>query len=161
GIGVGGIGTLNLGAANFAANSNLDYDLTGLTYDTTHAAALTLGASLNVNLDLLSGFTLGTYNLVTSSGITGSPTFNVTHSGPGDNANFLYAVAKQGNNIVLTVDAPTQTWKGNTNNQWNTTDVNWVPVTLNGGKYADNLYKEVFDDTGAANPNVNIPADVS
>ena len=44
---------------------------------------------------------------VTSTGITGTPSFTVTHSGPGDNPAFasLYNVSKVGNNIVLNVNA--------------------------------------------------------
>ena len=87
----------------------------------------------------------------------------MTHSGPGDNPAFasLYNVSKVGNNIVLNVTAPVQTWKGNTSAAWNTTDVNWTPTTLNGGKYANNSFQEVFDDSGAAHPTISIPADVS
>ena len=118
---------------------------------------------MNVNLNLLPGFTLGSYTLVTSTGITGAPSFTVTHSGPGDNPAFasLYNVSKVGNNLVLNVTAPVQTWKGNTSAAWNTTAVNWTPTTLNGGKYADNSFQEVFDDNGSANPSISIPANVS
>ena len=118
---------------------------------------------MNVNLKLLPGFTLGSYTLLTSTGITGTPSFTVTHSGPGDNPAFasLYNVSNVGNNIVLNVTAPVQTWKGNTSAAWNTTDVNWTPTTLNGGKFANNLYQEVFDDNGSAHPTISIPADVS
>ena len=134
------------GATNLATNSSLDYDLSGLNFDSAHAR-LTLGTNLNVNLNLLAGFTLGTYNLVTSTGITGSPTFTVSHSGPGDNPAFggLYSVPKVGNNIVLVVTAPVQTWKGNGQARIGTRpDVNWTPTSLNGGVYADNSYQEVF-----------------
>ena len=163
GIGIGSAGALALGATNLATNSSLDYDLSGLNFDSAHAGALTLGTNLNVNLNLLAGFTLGTYNLVTSTGITGSPTFTVSHSGPGDNPAFssLYSVSKVGNNIVLVVTAPVQTWKGNSSANWNTTDVNWTPTSLNGGVYADNSYQEVFDDNGSANRSISIPSDVS
>ena len=122
-------------------------------------AHLTLGTSLTVNVNALSGFSLGTYNLVTSTGRTGSPTYTLNHSGPGDNPNFLYSVATQGNNIVLVVDATTQKWSGTHDNNWDTTTANWDPA-VNGGLYQDNLYKQLFDDSGT-NTNINVVSAVS
>ena len=163
GIGAGAIGTIGMGATTFAMSSNLDFDFSPAANDLANVGALTLGGNVNVNLNLEAGFGLGTYTLVTSTGITGVPSFTVTHSGPGDNPNFasLYNVHEVGNNIVLTVTAPIQTWKGNTSAAWNTTDVNWTPTTVNGGLYADNSFQEIFDDTGSANPTISIPAAVS
>ena len=42
---------------------------------------------------------------MTSTGLTGSPTYTINHGGSGDNLNLLYNVATVGNNIVLVVDA--------------------------------------------------------
>ena len=163
GVGPNGIGTIGLGATTFAAASNLDFDFSSSANDLANVGALTWGGNVNVNLNLLPGFTLGSYTLVTSTGITGAPSFTVTHTGPGDNPAFasLYNVSEVGNNIVLSVNAPVQTWKGNTSANWNTTDVNWTPTTLNGGKFANNLYQEVFDDNGSAHSTISIPANVS
>ena len=163
GVGPNGIGTIGTGATTFAAASNLDLDISSSANDLANVGALTWGGNVNVNLNLLPGFTLGSYTLVTSTGITGAPSFTVTHTGPGDNPAFasLYNVSKVGNNIVLSVNAPVQTWKGNTSAAWNTTDVNWTPTTLNGGKFANNSFQEVFDDNGSAHPTISIPADVS
>ena len=40
------------------------------------------------------------------------------------------------------------------NGTWDTTSVNWTP-SVHGGTYADNLFKQVFDDTGT-NTNITI-----
>lgn len=155
GVGVGGVGTLTLGSTSLGTGSILDYDVGGLSFDSAHAGALTLGTALTVNINTLAGFGVGTYNLVTSTGITGSPTFTVNHTGP----NFNYSVAEQGNNIVLIVSAQDQKWTGAIDNQWDTTTANWNSA-VNGGVYQDNAYQQVFDDSGA-NTNISIAAPVS
>ena len=106
GVGPNGIGTIGIGATTFAAASNLDLDISSSANDLANVGALTWGGNVNVNLKLLPGFTLGSYTLLTSTGITGTPSFTVTHTGPGDNPAFasLYNVSKVGNNIVLNVD---------------------------------------------------------
>ena len=159
GLGTGGIGTLHLASTSLNTGAILDYDLAGLAaFDSTAASTLNLGTSLTVNVNALSGFSLGTYNLVTGTSHTGSPTYTLNHSGPGDNPNFIYNIATVGNNIVLTVDATTQKWTGAAgsggNGTWDTTSVNWTP-SVHGGVYGDNLFKQVFDDTGT-NTNITI-----
>ncbi len=165
GIGAGGIGALHVGPTTLNTGAALDYDLAGLAaFDTTAVnGQLALGTSLTVNLNAESGFSLGTYNLVTSSGRTGTPSFTVNHSGDGDNPHFIYNVTTQGNNIVLIVDASAQKWtgaagSGGTGN-WDTTSVNWDPA-VNGGLYQDNQHKQLFDDTGT-NTNINVVSPVS
>ena len=109
GLGTNGIGTLHLATTSLNTGAILDYDLAGLAaFDNTAAGTLSLGSSLTVNINALSGFSLGTYNLVTGTSHTGSPIYTLNHSGPGDNANFIYSIATVGNNIVVTVDATTQ-----------------------------------------------------
>ena len=159
GVGTGGIGTLHLGATTLSTGSILDYDMAGLAaFDSAATTGLTLGSSITVNIDALPGFSLGTYNLVTSPSLTGNPTYIVNHSGLGDNGNFVYTVATVGNNIVLTVNATAQKWTGAAGNggngTWDTTSVNWDPA-VNGGTYADGKYKQVFDDSGT-NTNITI-----
>jgi autotransporter-associated beta strand protein len=163
GVGAGNIGTLTLATTNLNSGANLDVDLGAISNDAVHAGALTLGSNLNVNLNLLAGFPIGTYTLATSTGIAGSPTFTVSHSGPGDIYGSHYVVSQQGNNIVLNINVASQKWTGAAgsggNGSWDTASVNWDPA-VNGGVFADNSFNQVFDDTGT-NTNISIPAPVS
>ena len=159
GLGFASLGTLHLGPTTLSTGSNLDYDLLApLNSDLTTTGALNLGTNINVNIDAEAGFALGSYILVSSTGLTGNPTYTLTHQGSGDNAALIYNVATVGNNIVLNVDAVAQKWTGAAgsggNGTWDTTSVNWTP-TVNGGIYADNQFKQVFDDTGT-NTNITI-----
>lgn len=157
GLGAGAIGTLTLATTNLNSNTNLDLDLGAVSTDAVHAGPLTLGANLNVDLNALAGFPIGTYTLVTSTGITGSPTFTVGHTGPGDiYPAAAYVVSKQGNKIVLNINVLTQTWTNTAGTGlWNTTDHNWTGA--GGGIYADNSFNQVFDDSaGAANSTVTV-----
>ncbi len=159
GLGFASLGTLHLGPTTLSTGSNLDYDLLApLNSDLTTTGALNLGTNINVNIDAEAGFALGSYILVSSTGLTGNPTYTLTHQGSGDNAALIYNVATVGNNIVLNVDAVAQKWTGAAgsggNGTWDTTSANWTP-TVNGGIYADNQFKQVFDDTGT-NTNITI-----
>jgi fibronectin-binding autotransporter adhesin len=164
GLNANGIGTITLGGApttttTLAAGSTLAYDfLSSLAFDTTHATGtLQVGGAVNVNLNLISGLAPGTYNLVTSAGITntGTPSFTVTGGSP----NVTYSVAEQGNNIVLNVAAQNQTWKGTHSNVWDATTANWDPA-VNAGVYQDNRFQQRFDDTGS-NSSITISAPVT
>jgi autotransporter-associated beta strand protein len=110
----------------------------------TNGGNVTLNAGTDIlNLTALSGFGIGTYNLITASGtLTNNATFSVN----GSNA-FTYAVSASGNNLVLTVTPgnPTLTWIGNVNSNW----VVGGPANWNNGSgavaFATNN-NVVFDD---------------
>jgi fibronectin-binding autotransporter adhesin len=164
GIGPNGLGTITLGGdtattTTLNAGSSLAYDfLSGLAFDSAHATGpLQIGGTVNVNLNLISNLAPGSYTLLTSTGITntGTPSFPIT----GGNPNASYVVAEQGNNLVLTVTAQTQTWKGTNGNAWDLSTANWDPA-VHSGVYQDNVYQQRFDDSGA-NTNINIPAQVA
>ncbi len=163
--------TLTVGGNLTIANgSNLSYNLaapgTNDLVKTTGAATLTLnGTTDTLNLNELSGFTTGSYTLLTSVGVL---TDNVPNNGWTINGSsaFNYAITHTngaGGSVVLTVTpgSPTATWlgTGSTPNSWDlgvTNSKNWLiggvaSVWGNGNGTGDNA---VFDDTGSTTPNV-------
>ncbi len=167
GLGASSTGTLNLGPTNINSSAVLNYDMAGPgASDLTNVGGLAAygGAGVTVNINGLTGLALGTYNLVTATSHSGAlPTLGNVNS---PNAAYTYALAFQGNNLVLKVGnqpggiVAQQTWtNGAATGLWNTADANWTGAATH---YADNSFLEVFDDTaGAANGTVNIPSPVS
>ncbi len=154
----GDIGTFNVGGGiTINAGSVLDFDLTspGVADTVNSTGALSLGAGVNTILNLFenTGFAVGSYVLFTASSVTNSSTYTINPSGPGMASGATYAILAVGNTLVLNVTAaPTVTWTGATNGNWDTTTLNWAP----GGTFA-NANAVVFDNTGA-NTNITVVA---
>jgi fibronectin-binding autotransporter adhesin len=143
--------TLNAGASlsfNFgAAGSPGTGDLVNLT----GTGSLSLAAGTDtLNITPLSGFGIGTYNLITVSGtgtFTDSATFTINGS-----TTFNYSVAPSGKNLVLNVTAgnPFYYWSGavsgTPNGSWDLSTANWSGAATtysNGGNVT-------FDDVDLA-----------
>jgi autotransporter-associated beta strand protein len=124
------------------------------TVNVTGAVTFTAGTDI-LNINALSGFGVGTYNLIT--GAAPISTSGVTFAVNGNPA-FLYAIAPNGNNLVLTVSPgnPVLQWTGAGNAWQNGGPVNW----FNGSSTTAfaNGNNAVFDDNGLANPVVQVAA---
>src|SRR5205823_5273696 len=103
-----GTSTLTVaGNLTIAGGATFDYNFgvagspgTGDLVAVTGAGNATLAAGTDIlNVTALSGFGLGTYNLISVTG-TGTLTNNATFTVNGSNA-FNYAVGVSGNNLVL------------------------------------------------------------
>jgi fibronectin-binding autotransporter adhesin len=150
--------TLNINntlTINGGATFNYNFGSPGVSDTVNVTGAVTLAAGTDtLNINALSGFGVGTYNLITgTTPITDNATFAFNGS-----ASFIYSVATSGNNLVLTVAPgnPILTWTGSGSSTWQVGGpTNW----FSGGAVAfANGNNVVFDDNGTGAPNVTVAA---
>ena len=125
------------------------------TSDTVNATgAVTLGAGTDVlNINALTGFGTGTYNLITAAAPISTTGVTFSYNG---SAAYSYSIAPSGNNLVLTVTPgnPILTWTGSGSSTWQVAGpANWYSTAAAQFASGNNV---IFDDNGATAPNVTV-----
>ena len=149
-------------ALTLAGGSILDFNmgLPGTTDMVQVNGNLTLNSGADtLNLNCLTGFTYGTYELVgcTGSLIDNSPAWTITHTAsvPAD-AEFGVTMPGNGETILTVSNSTvgTLTWTGQNGGNWNTTDADWSGSST---KYSNNGALVTFP-SGVTNSNITINA---
>ncbi len=147
-IASGAILNFNLGTAGSPGGGDL--------VQTTGTGTISLTGTDTLNLNELSGFGVGTYNLLTVAG-TGALTNNAAFSVVGSSL-YNYAVAASGSSLVLTVTpgTPTLFWTGGASNVWQVGGpINWTVPPATTFATGNNA---IFDDTATQNLSVSVAA---
>jgi autotransporter-associated beta strand protein len=158
--GNGTIGTITLGSLNSVNGAILNYDFAAPgnndTGNVTGAASFAGNETLNING--MTGFTLGNYTLLTAAGgVTDTANFSVNATGLAvPSGIYTVSVSPSGNQLVLNVSVVTETWTGlggsGGNAVWDNqvTTGNWSSP----GNFTNGLAAR-FDDSGI-NGNITV-----
>ncbi len=150
--GSGAFGTITLGALTINGGAKLNFDVSTSATDLALVqGATTMSGSETINVFFPTQITTGTYVLLTSPSISGTPTFTVNPSGPGMIAGVGYNIVKTPTELILSIQGQSQTWTGAVNSNWDFSTGNWVVKDVNqntiGNQYIDPDIV-LFDDTG-------------
>jgi len=157
-----GIATLTINdSLSMNPSAKLDFNFDGLADSVTVLNNLTLSGNSILNIHAITGFTTGTYRLVTMNNFTDTGDIVLgSNDGPGAfNYSIVETLPAGGNpgHIDLVVTAQQLKWSGATNNVWDINGtVNWVNGVPAPAKYID-LTAVTFDNTGN-NRTINVTA---
>ncbi|HEV8606105.1 MAG TPA: PA14 domain-containing protein [Tepidisphaeraceae bacterium] len=156
-----GVATLTLNdALTLNPAARLDFNF-GLTSDSvTVLSNLTLNGNTTLNLNAITGFTTGTFRLLTMTNFTDTGDVVLgTNTGP---AAFNYSIVEtppagiDPGHIDLVVTAQILKWTGATNNNWDiNTTINWQNSVPSPAKYID-LTAVVLDNGAATNRSLTV-----
>ena len=150
------------------AASNISINLNGLGLPTAPVIVNTGGnilkGNVTVNVANKTGLTLGSFVVLTNAGAnsrTGAFSYKLGSLPLGVTANLVDNTNAVLINITGISTVTDYLWTGATDNNWNTTSLNWQNDSNPSLAYSDNVKGVIFDDSALSNTTINVTAPYS